>query len=127
MRPHAPARGSAGSPAGAQLLAQDELLDLARRRARQLVDRAQLLGPLLPGQAGGRQVGPHRIEIGWPSLPACMRKKAQPCSPSRSSGAATTATSATPSMWASSCSTSAALTFSPPRMMMSFTRSVMVR
>ncbi len=33
----------------------------------------------------------------------------------------------TPSIWASSCSTSAALTFSLPRMMMSFTRSVMVR
>ena len=61
------------------------------------------------------------------AVPACMRKKAQPCSPRRSSGAATTATSATPSMVASSSSTSAALTFSPPRMMMSFSRSVMVR
>ena len=38
--------------------------------------------------------------------PGCMRKNAQPCSPRRSSGAATTATSATPFMWARSCSTS---------------------
>ena len=56
-----------------------------------------------------------------------MRRQAQACSPKRASGAATTAASATPGMRISGSSTSAALMFSPPRMMMSFLRSVIVK
>src|SRR5262249_51134143 len=55
------------------------------------------------------------------------RTNAQACSPSRASGAATTATSATPGMRSTSSSTSRAETFSPPRMMMSFLRATMDR
>ncbi len=44
-------RRDGGQPAVAQALPQHELLDLPRRRARQLVDDPELLGPLLAGQA----------------------------------------------------------------------------
>ena len=61
------------------------------------------------------------------AAPGGVRMTAQACSPSRASGAATTATSATPGRLCRACSTSAAEMFSPPRMMTSFSRSVMVR
>src|SRR6201999_3173393 len=60
--------GSAGSSAVAQALPKDELLDFARGRARQVVDDADLLGPLLPGQAGRAQVCPQRFEV-WGVAP----------------------------------------------------------
>ena len=53
---------------------------------------------------------------------ACGRTRSR-ARRARASGAATTATSATPGIRTSSSSTSSALTFSPPRMMMSFLRS----
>ena len=112
---------------GAQPLAQHELLDLAARRARELVDLADMLGPLLPREARLLERGAHRGQVGRGRRRSSMRKNAHPISPSRASGAATTATSATPGMRTSSSSTSAALTFSPPRMMMSFLRSVIAR
>ena len=114
------------SVGGAELGAELELLDLARRRARELVDDPELLGPLLAGEAGVLEVGAHGVEVGRRRRPGSMRTNAHACSPRRASGAATTATSATPGMRASSSSTSAALMFSPPRMMMSFLRSVIV-
>ena len=61
------------------------------------------------------------------AAPARTRTTAAACSPSRASGSATTQTSATASMPATSSSISAALMFSPPRMMTSEMRSVMVR
>ena len=136
-RPARPARRHRHRPHGLPLnpgsgalfpqpAAQLGLHDLARGRARELRDRAHLLGPLLPRQALRLEVAPQRRQVRR-RRSGSMRKKAHPCSPSRASGAATTATSATPGRCSSSSSTSAALTFSPPRMMMSFTRSVIVR
>src|SRR6266496_2046969 len=46
----------------AQPIPQGELLDLAGRRTRELLDRAQLLGPLLAGEAGGVEVGAYGVE-----------------------------------------------------------------
>src|SRR6266496_3609948 len=46
----------------AQPTPQGELLDLAGRRTRELLDRAQLLGPLLAGEAGGVEVGAYGVE-----------------------------------------------------------------
>src|SRR3954453_647813 len=42
-----------------QLLTEVELLHLARRRAREVVDEPQLLRALLAGEAGCREVGLH--------------------------------------------------------------------
>ena len=56
--------GAAGSPAVPQALPQDELLDLARGGPGQLVDDPDLLGPLLPGQAGLLEVRPQRVQVG---------------------------------------------------------------
>src|SRR5882757_7843439 len=59
--------------------------------------------------------------------PARSRNTAAVRSPRRASGAATTTASATAGMASSTSSTSRALMFSPPRMMTSALRSVMVR
>ena len=64
------------SPPCPQALAQHELLHLARGRARQLVDDAELLGPLLAGQARRWQVGPHGLEVGGlAARAACGRRR----------------------------------------------------
>src|SRR5262245_53568295 len=47
----------------AHLLAQHELLDLARRRARELVLEAQLFGELLAREPGLLQVRAHRVQV----------------------------------------------------------------
>src|SRR3954471_9975928 len=46
-----------------QPVSEDELLHLARRRAREVVDEPELLGPLLAGEAGGGEVRPHRLQV----------------------------------------------------------------
>ena len=68
-------------------------------------------------------MSPRSIEL----APDARRTTAHACSPSRSSGAATTATSATCGSAAIASSISAAEMFSPPRMITSFNRSVIVR
>src|SRR5690606_34342004 len=49
----------------AQLVAEAVLLDLARRRPRELVEDEELLGPLLAGQPGGVEVRADGVEVGW--------------------------------------------------------------
>src|SRR4051794_7730677 len=44
------------------VLAHDELLDLAARRAREVVGLMEFLGPLLPSDARGVEVRPHLVE-----------------------------------------------------------------
>src|SRR5438445_380929 len=52
------------SPAVPQLLAQDELLNLARRRPGQLVDGTKVFGPLLAGEAGVAKMSLDLVEGG---------------------------------------------------------------
>ena len=53
-----------GEPArlATQPIAEGELLDLAGRRTRELLDRTQVLGPLLAGEAGGVEMGADGVE-----------------------------------------------------------------
>ena len=111
-----------------QALAQPVLLHLAGRRAREVaLDRVERLGPLRLGQARRGQVGPHVLEgrgrralaqaqEGGGVLAEALVGRRRPPRPRRCRPCAR-----------SSSSTSWALMFSPPRMMMSDTRSVMVR
>ena len=116
---------SRGARLLAELAPQVGLAHLSRRGAGEVVDDAQLLGPLLPTEARCLEMGP-RARGGQARGPGVDPHEGATCSPRRGSGAATTATSITPGMRNSSSSTSRALMFSPPRMMMSFLRSTMV-
>ena len=104
--------------------AQHVLADLARGHARQIVDQHDMLGELLPGEAGAVEEAAD-FGAGRSSGPARGMTKAQPFSPVVALGMATIATSATAGWLSSTSSTSLGLMFSPERMMMSFLRPVM--
>ena len=111
----------------AQLATQIDLADLARRRAREVDDDAQLLGPLLARETDRARARSVMSRSSIAGAPGARRTIAHACSPSRASGAATTATSAICGSAAMASSISAAEMFSPPRMITSFRRSVIVR
>ena len=86
----------------------------------------QFLRPLLGGHARLLEVVADLVEGGHVlAVPDAQHRGG--ALPERSSGAATTTASTTAGMPSSTSSTSSALMFSPPRMMTSALRSVMVR
>src|SRR5207248_3344930 len=68
-----------------QLLSEHELLHLARCRAREVLDEAQVLGPFLATQAGAGEMGADDLEVDVCSRPAGQgpneraRMLTQPC------------------------------------------------
>ena len=107
-------------------LADPKLLHLAARGAWEVVGFVQFLRPFLARHPRRLEVRADLVERGHRRAGPQAQHRRGPF-PERSSGAATTTASTTAGMPSSTSSTSSALMFSPPRMMTSDMRSVMVR